>query len=341
MNPGLLRAALALLASAPCLVAQAQTAEKFGFSTFTPTGHTQVLQGTSRQEVQAEAILALPAASGSKRFPVIVVLPGAGGHVDDHLGFWRSRLLAAGFGVVAIDPMRIRHLAPEQSERLTPAADLVDAFSALKVLVQLPAVDADRVAVLGFSRGGLSAWDAQAEAFARAIMGADASARFAAHAALYPPCHYVHVEQKIAQKKAPVPTLLVLAGADARTPPEHCQALAKVALTRGYQPKIAVIEGAQHAFDYFTPVFTDRDGFSSKGCRPLGVDTAAPYPKPFHLDDGSPLVAGDGATPVSRIIEWSRQCRRPTAALTGNQKPAERDTAASMVVDFLTTALKP
>lgn len=135
--------------------------------------------------------------------------------------------------------------------------------------------------------------------------------------------------------------LFVLAAADARTPPEHCQSLAEVASALGYNTQVTVIGGAQHAFDYFVPVFQDPNGFSSKGCRPLVVDTATPYPRPVHLDDGSPLVAGDGPAPILKILEWVRQCRRPTVALTGNQKDSEREEAASAVVAFLGETLKP
>jgi dienelactone hydrolase len=318
-------------------MAHAQTAEKVSFSTFTPTGHTNLLLGSgSRSELKTDAMLILPT-SDQKRHPVVVIVPGAGGHVEDHLAFWRSKLLASGIGVVAIDPLRIRNLAADQSERLTPAADLVDTFRVLKALTAHPFVDRDRVAILGFSRGGLAAWDSQAEAFSTAALGPSSGVRFAAHAALYPPCHYAHVERRAVQ----VPALLVLAGADARTPPEHCQSLVKAASTRGYSTQVTVIDGAQHAFDYFLPVFLDANGFSSKGCRPLVLDTAAPYPRPVHLDDGSPLVAGDGPAPVPQILEWSRQCRRPTPALTGNQKASEREEAALSIVAFFVATLKP
>lgn len=320
-----------------CGVAQAQSTEKITFSTFTPTGHTNLLLGsTTRSEIKTDATLTLPT-SAQKRHPVVIIVPGAGGHVEDHLAFWRSKILDAGMGVLAIDPLRIRNLAPDQSERLTPAADLVDTLRALNALAAHPLVDRERVAVLGFSRGGLAAWDLQADAFTTASLGAASGVRFVAHAALYPPCHYAHVEQRARQ----VPTLVVLAGADARTPPEHCQLLVKAASTRGYNTQVVVIDGAQHAFDYFLPVFQDPNGFSSKGCRALVVDTAAPYPKPIHLDDGSPLVAGEGAAPVPQILEWARRCRRPTLALTGNQKASEREEAASAVVSFFIATLKP
>lgn len=318
--------------------ASAQSTEKLVFETFTPTGHTQLLLGTApRQPVRAEAQFALPATPAARRLAVVMLLPGAGGHVDDHQRFWRDRLLASGFGVITVDPMRIRGLAADQSERLSPAADLVDAIGTLKAAVAHPAVDRDRIGILGFSRGGIAAWDTQAEALTTAVLGPGSGLRFAAHAALYPACHYAHVERR----SAPTSALFVLAGADARTPPEHCQALVKLAATRGYSTQVTVVEGAQHAFDYFMPVFRDDNGFSSKGCRPLAVEPVAPYPRPFHLDDGSPLVTGDGAAPVSRILDWARQCRRPTAALTGNQTAAERDSAVAAVLAYFVAALKP
>lgn len=316
---------------------QAQGAERVTFTTFTPTGHTNLLLGSgARSEINAEAALTLPMSS-QKRHPVVVIVPGAGGQVEDHLAFWRSRILAAGMGVAAVDSMRIRNLAPDQSERLPLAADLVDTVRLLKALAAHPLVDRDRIAVLGFSRGGLIAWDLQAQAFSNAALGPSSGVRFAAHAALYPPCHYAHVEQRA----VPAPALLVLAGADVRTPPEHCQALVRAASTRGYRTQVIVVDGAQHAFDYFIPAFMDANGWSSKGCRPLVVDTAPPYPRPVHVDDGSPLVASDGPAPVAQILEWSRQCRKPTPALTGNQKPGEREEAASAVIAFLAATLKP
>ena len=316
---------------------QAQTSQKITFSTFTPTGHTNLLLGNGpRAEIKAEATLRLPS-SDSKRHPVIVVVPGQGGHVEEHFAFWQSRLLSSGFGVLAIDPLRIRNLARDQGERLSTAADMVDVFRVLKSLTANPHVDPERVAILGFSRGGLVAWDTQADAFMAAILGASPGIRFAAHAALYPPCHYAQVERR----RVHVPTLLVLAGADAWTPPEHCQSLVKAASDFGYGTKVTVVEGAQHAFDYFMPVSQDSNAMSSKGCRPLLVNTATPYPRPVHHDDGSLLVAGEGPAPVAQILDWGRQCRRQTTAPIGNQRPAEREEAALTVIAFFTQTLKP
>ena len=90
--------------------------------------------------------------------PVVVLIHGSGG-VGPGIQLWARQINAAGYAAFLLDGFTGRGLlsvAADQA-KLGRLAFTLDYYRALEVLAKHPAVDASRIAVLGFSRGGQGA----------------------------------------------------------------------------------------------------------------------------------------------------------------------------------------
>lgn len=138
------------------------------------------------QTVGIEGKLLFP--GGDAKAPAVVLLhtcsgPGTAERiVGEHLR-------AQGFATFEFDSLAPRGWTAGQScggkLPASPWSQLGDAYAALKVLARHSAIDPARIAVVGASMGGGSAFAAAAEPVRRALAGAG-GLRFAAHASFYP-----------------------------------------------------------------------------------------------------------------------------------------------------------
>ena len=133
------------------------------------------------------------------------------------------------------------------------AAHLLDAYLALQLIATHPRIDGQRVAVMGFSRGGDVAMNAVFERFRAGALGA-APDRFAAYIPFYPYCNFRHVSKSLAA----APMLMLLAGADEMNEPAPCERLAAWLKERNVPVKVIVYPNVHHGFDRLQPVTLDR-----------------------------------------------------------------------------------
>jgi dienelactone hydrolase len=101
---------------------------------------------------------------------------------------WADELLGLGVAVFIVDSFGGRGIpetAADQSQ-LNTVAMTVDAYRALAVLGRHPGIDAERIAVMGFSKGGFVALYSSLRRFQR--FHGPPGLVFAAHIALYPIC---------------------------------------------------------------------------------------------------------------------------------------------------------
>src|SRR5438477_3583299 len=95
---------------------------------------------------------------GPGPFPGIVHLHGCGGLPDDvkrganH--FWSERLVSWGYAVVVVDSFTARGINNSCSVEAVPR--VADAIGALAWLAQQSFIDANRIAVMGFSAGAIA-----------------------------------------------------------------------------------------------------------------------------------------------------------------------------------------
>ena len=132
--------------------------------------------------------LLLPAQATAKPVPAAVILRSSGG--PSALEWTMARELeSAGIASLVVDsfgPRGIKHSGQDQT-RITEATIMADAFNGLAVLAKDPRIRADRVAVIGFSKGAAVALYSATAAIAQAMSGPQVP-RFAAHLAYYPWC---------------------------------------------------------------------------------------------------------------------------------------------------------
>ena len=104
----------------------------------------------------------------------------------------------AAFVVDSFAPRNIRETATDQTQ-LSTAANVADALAALRLLATHPKLDAKRIGVIGFSKGGQVALYTALEPFRRAIITDET--RFAAHAPLYPACNSWQVSDQVTARR--------------------------------------------------------------------------------------------------------------------------------------------
>ena len=95
--------------------------------------------------------------AGSERLPTVVLLHGSGG-VGVNLLDWESDLNQMGIATFVLDAFTGRGIASTSAKQalLGRLAMTYDAYRALEILEKHPRIDARRIALMGFSRGGQS-----------------------------------------------------------------------------------------------------------------------------------------------------------------------------------------
>ena len=179
---------------------------------------------------------------GDGPFPAVVLLPGCDGSFDTINEHYLALFQQQGYVVLALDVHGSRHVCPNLSA-LPSFTVAKDAIGAHVYLRSLPYVDANRIAVVGWSLGGEAATYASNKGLG-AFVGAPNDS-FRAAVAFYPDCEYLlHYA-----KDARVPTLILIGQADDWDSPSECQDAAQASQQNGQPVTIQTFPGAPHAFD--------------------------------------------------------------------------------------------
>src|ERR1700752_4109677 len=129
----------------------------------------------------------LKVVQGSGRLPLVILLHGSGG-IEVNAAVWESLFASSGISTFEIDSFTGRGI-------VSPVADqsqlgrlnmILDLYRSLSILVAHPQVDPNRIAVMGFSRGGQAALYATLKRFQK--MWNPSGIDPAAYIALYAPC---------------------------------------------------------------------------------------------------------------------------------------------------------
>jgi dienelactone hydrolase len=250
------------------------------FASSTPTGSDQYLgEPQGAPAVVVSGVLRLPAGAG--KVPAIVLTHSAGGVSKDRDLVWADRFIANGMATFVVDsfgPRDVKGFANQPSS----FASVADVFAALRLLGTHPRIDATRIALMGFSRGGTVALAAALEPVRR--IGAPGDARFAAHVALYPGCNTRYVAAEITG----APILMLLAGADDQAPPDPCRRWGAWFQAKGKPIKVVEYPGAYHLFDGTEPVHPVAEAVTAASCD-LEYDTDA---RALHRTDSGAVLAG-------------------------------------------------
>lgn len=218
-------------------------AGKIQFESITPTGFFALARRSPSPRTTVVGVLTLPA--GNATVPAMVIAHGSGGVSDAREGRWASRLNEIGIAAFYVDsfgPRGIKDTVSDQGQ-LSPAANVADALAALRLLATHPRIDAQRIGVMGFSRGGGVSIYTALEPVRRGVI--DGNLRFAVHVPFYPPCNTLYASESVTG----APIRFMLAGADDYTPAVHCQRYVDWFRSKGAEADSITYEDAQHGFD--------------------------------------------------------------------------------------------
>ena len=134
----------------------------------------------------------LKVAHGSGHLPLVILLHGSGG-IEENAIVWERLFASLGISTFEIDSFTGRGIVSTVADQsqLGRLNMILDLYRSLAVLAAHPAVDPNRIAVMGFSRGGQAALYATLKRFQRMwnLSGIDP----AAYIALYPQCNTTYI----------------------------------------------------------------------------------------------------------------------------------------------------
>jgi dienelactone hydrolase len=180
---------------------------------------------------------------GDGPFPAIVVMHGCGG-LDSRLrNDVAGRFVSQGYVVLVVDSFATRQMKTTchntHSDYLFNRTERVyDAYGALEFLSGYPFVDTHRVALMGFSSGGVTALEATKVEGDEQLM----AQKFKAAIAYYPTC-------SPREGDATVPTLIMVGQMDDWGPPALCRQRLTHLSGKGPEIQLDVYPGAFHDFD--------------------------------------------------------------------------------------------
>jgi dienelactone hydrolase len=340
MNPNPIRGLRAALLATAALfwaaAAGAQTAVAdfkagpgsgvYSFASWTPKTLPELMRGQGSGEAQnVTGHLFLP--PGDAKVPAILLVHGSGGLYKAMLEFWPKAFNAAGIAVLSMDsfgPRGVKSTADDQSQ-VPFSADTADAFAALKLLATHPRIDPQRIAIMGFSRGGITVQRTAVERIIASQKLPD-GLRFAAHIPVYSGgcvgSFRLRVKPGVFSK---APQLWLHGNADDYTSLAPCEAYAKQIAEAGTPVEFVVIEGAGHKFDEDDP----RKHFLRNAQRTL--DTC---PVEMDIDNFAFFDRSTGQRLQGEALPAVlKTCGATGASIEGNAKA--RDRAAEATLAFL------
>src|SRR5215471_14313880 len=235
----------------------------------TAAGHCQTLQaGTTTITFQSATysdmrqLLAREATTGAvtikatlnfpeqtkDQYPAVIVLHTLTGYRDANEGYVAAELCKAGFATLTYDSFAARGTtgtALQGSPGYLPIG-IADAYAALRLLSNEARIDAEHIAIIGFSYGAEVAHLTALEALRSALN--PGPERFAAHVAFYPGGNFGAVAEPGAYTGSPV--LMLLGDKDDNLPVTKIESYLAYARAAGAPAPIQTViyPGAYHAW---------------------------------------------------------------------------------------------
>lgn len=180
---------------------------------------------------------------GDGPHPAVVLMHGCGGIQQMHFE-WAKTLNAAGYVTLVVDSFRPRSLIQQcggGSASASPAGRVLDAYGALEFLRGRDGVDPDRIALMGWSHGGITALSAVTENG----VGVTFPSEFRTVIALYPHC--------VGSRRFTKSVAVLIGASDDWTSPSSCENLQAQTQSHEHVLDLTVFPDAFHGFD--NPMF--------------------------------------------------------------------------------------
>ena len=187
--------------------------------------------------------LRIPPATG--RVPAVILVHGSGG-LGLSVERWAQEINGIGVAAFLLDSFSGRGITStvDDQSQLDSLAMMVDAYRALGVLAKHSRIDANRIAIMGFSKGAVAAVYSSNERFRK--LYAPVNARFAAHIGLYTPCNVAYHDD---DKLTGAPLRLFHGIADDYVAIGPCRSYVDRLKKAGADITLTEYAGAHHAYD--------------------------------------------------------------------------------------------
>lgn len=201
----------------------------------------------------------------SEKLPAVILLHGSSG-VDSRGSFYAEALNAAGIATFEIDMWGARDISGGENRPALPTLTIPDAFNALALLAENPAIDSDRIAVLGFSWGGVVSMLAANESYTQQFGKGNSFAAFVAH---YPICwaYNIGIPGITFEDLTDAPLLIQVGSLDDYDEGgATCQNLvASLPIAQQENVQVKVYNHSHHAWDRLEAPVVVEDSFSHLG----------------------------------------------------------------------------
>jgi dienelactone hydrolase len=263
----------------------------------------------------------LSIAQGQGRLPVVVLMHGSGG-AGGNIGYWQRKLHAMGVSTFVIDGMTGRGFAGVGSNQasLGRLNFIVDMYRALAILAKHPRVDPERIALMGFSRGGQGVLYAAVERFHG--LWNESGVKPAAYVAFYPDCATAYRDEAAVAGK---PIRIFHGTPDNYNPVRTCKAFVERLKAAKADVELTEYPKAEHGFD-----------------NPLAPNPARAAERDQSVRECT-IREGDGGVLMNEATKapfaYTDECVR-VGPLVGHD-PEATAAATAAVTGFLKAVLKP
>ncbi len=228
-------------------------------------GDDLVYASTPQTTVQLSTLgnaLYVPASVQSQpgqKHPALILFHTCGG-ISEHIQYWAQEALKEGYVVLTPNGMRGLRSDCGSPSQIPNARFLKDTLDGATHLAKLPYVDAQRIGVVGFSKGAFVATWLSSPSVAQAI---DPSApRPAAYVGLYDFCGLPPTKGRpqgaiLLQPDTDRPLLMLMGGEDTETPPDSCLTMLPELQQKKAPVQWHLYPNATHCWDC-----KEKDGFS-------------------------------------------------------------------------------
>jgi dienelactone hydrolase len=277
----------------------------------------EFLLGAAGTAARIAAELRLP--GDLERYPAVILIHGSGG-LTANVDRWARELHTIGVAAFILDCFTGRGVVETVSDqtRLGSLTMIADAYRALDHLAQHRNIDPNRIALMGFSKGGFATIYASLTRFQK--MYGPTKATFAAYIPFYPPCGTKYLED---ESTVDAPIRIFHGSADDYVPVDPCRKYVERLRAAGRNVELTEFPGAHHVFD-----------------NPLYLP---------HINPPDPKVAGycerEERTPgeivnvaTGKPFTWNDPCVRHTATVGYDAAATEQTT--EMLKRFLAATFK-
>jgi dienelactone hydrolase len=277
-------------------------------------------QGRSAAErvdkVWVPATLFMPEGARGK-VPAMVIVHGIGGAFDVNgrkRVYWEyaEDLAKNGVAAVVVDTHGARGLgktSQEGSAAVSVHTFVADAFAVADLLRSHPGIDARRIGIMGFSKGGSTALLAEDERFVRALSRNGQAFRL--HIPIYPGCQ-VYPESV---RPTGAPVLMLLGSNDIATGIKGCFEIEQKLKRAGVPVRTIVYEGAYHGWD--------------EDIRPIPFNDVSTEDCRYILKDGGGIAEGRPDGPLldtaAKGADYWRRCTKGVTTFVGRDDRAYRE----------------